>query len=88
MLTIDQIQMKVGDLQKALNERQPGYVGLLKVIHENLAQQPELSYMLKDEEIAVIISGLERFNQVEITEPKMKKGISKKQGRLISEDDV
>ena len=87
-LSIDAIKIKCAELQVALEKKQPNYIGLLKVIHTEMNSQPELTYKLADEEIAVVISGLERLHQVEITEPKMKKPVSKKQGNLLSADDV
>jgi hypothetical protein len=82
------LKTKCAELQQRLNEKQPGYVGVLKQIHEELNKQPELTYKLDDAEIATLIAGLSEYHRREITEPKMKKPISKKQGNLLSADDV
>lgn len=91
-LDIDSIKIKVAELEAALNASLPGYANLLQVIHKELGAQPELLYKLDDAEIATIISGLGNFYKVEIIDPKNakkdKKGISKVQGALLSEDDV
>lgn len=87
-LSPEALKMKVADLQVMLEQKQPGYSGLLQLIHTNLANQPELVYKLEDPEIAIVIKGLETYQRVEITEPKAKKPVSKKQGALLSADDV
>lgn len=87
-LSIDAIKMKCAELQVALEKKQPNYLTLLKTIHTEMGQQPELTYKLADDEIAIVIKGLEVLQKVEITEPKMKKPISKKQGNILSADDV
>lgn len=91
-LDIDSLKIKVAELESALNKSLPGYAGLLHVIHKELGAQPELLYKLEDVEIATIISGLGNFYKVEIIDAKAakkdKKGVSKAQGALLSEDDV
>jgi hypothetical protein len=87
-LSIDALKLKVADLQVAIENKQPNYSGLLQLIHKNMGEQPELCYKLADEEIAVVIKGLETLQKIEITDPKMKKPLSKKQGNLLSAEDV
>jgi hypothetical protein len=92
MLDIEGIKIKIAELETAINTAIPGYSGILKEIHTNLKDQPELLYRLEDEQIAVIISGLEKYHNVEIVAAKSdkeaKKVISKKQGSLLGADDV
>lgn len=87
-LSTEAIKMKCAELQIALEQRQPNYISLLRTIHTEMLAQTELTYKLADEEIAIVIRGLEKLNQVEITEPKMKKPVGKKQGMLLNENDV
>lgn len=87
-LDIEGIRIKIAELEDAIEKQIPGYAALLNVIHKELGQQPELVYMLGDPAIAVLISGLERFHKVEVVEVREKKPISKKQGSLLSTDDV
>lgn len=88
VFNIDDVKFKIAELQKSLEQNLPGYSLLLKQIHGALSKQPELTYMLGDEKIAVIIGGLEKFHKKEITETKDKKKVSKNQGKLINEDMV
>jgi hypothetical protein len=91
-LELEMIKMKIAELGASLNQSIPGFAGILQQIHKEMAAQPELSYKLADEEIATVIRGLEKLHDVHVTQPKnakaLKKGISKVQGSLLSEDDV
>jgi len=87
-LDLPAIKSKIADLQNAINTSIPGYAGVLNLIHKELQAQPELIYKLDDTEIASLISGLEKFHKVEVVDVKEKKPVSKKQGSLLSADDV
>lgn len=88
MEPVEKMQMRIGELQQKLQENTPEYKTLLRQIHEEIRETPELAYALKDEEIAVIISGLSKFTGVVIAEKKMKEPISRKKAANITEDDV
>lgn len=88
MLDVEQLKMKVAELQESIEKQLPGYAVLLATIHKETAQQPELLYKLDDSEIATLIAGMGVLHKVEIVTPKDKKKISKKVGNQMSEDDV
>lgn len=90
MLDTAGIKMKIAELEEAIKNDLPMYSSLLSTIHKETMQQPELIYKLDDAEIAVLISGLGKYHQVEITDPKDAKDakITKKRGASMSEDDV
>lgn len=90
MELIDQVREKCFQLEKAVEQNAPNYKVLLKEIHEKIRETPELVYALKDEEIAIVVSGLSKWTGVEIETAKKAdaKKISKKQASLLSEDDV
>lgn len=82
------IKMKIAELDEALEKDLPGYKLLLNVMHKEFQLQPELVYKLDDSEIALLIAGMGKFHQVEITDVKDKKPISKKDGAKLSAEDV
>jgi hypothetical protein len=82
------IQIRIAELGQAIEKQMPGYKGMLQIIHRELGEHPELLYKLKDEEIAIVISGMEKFHEIEIVEVKDKKTITKKQGNLLDENSV
>lgn len=87
-MDITMLRMKVADLGQAVEKKMPHYASILNTIHQELKATPELNYMLGDDEIAILIGGLAHYHKVEITEPKSKKPVTKKQGNLLSADDI
>lgn len=87
-LDIEQIKSKIAELHVAVEGNLPGYIGILKTIHTETKEQPELLYKLEDTEIATLVAGLGHHYKVEITIPKAKAKITTKQGNQMSEDDV
>lgn len=68
---------KIQELQAALDERLPGFPLLLRDIHNTLRQDPEVTTLLTDEEISVIVKGLETHAAVTIVDSKAKKASSR-----------
>ena len=54
------IREKIGSLQSALLERHPRMPNLLQEIHTTLRAQPENVTLMTEEEIRIIVSGLEK----------------------------
>lgn len=84
----DKIKMRCAELEQKLALNDPTFRNILKEIHENIRKQPELIYVLKDEEIAVIVSGLSKHTGIEIAAVKVKEKISKKAAANLTADDV
>lgn len=82
------IKFKCAELQQKLQAAEPGYKNVLKEIHENIRKTPELMYALADEEIAIIVGGLQKFSGIEIAAIKVKEKITKKQAANLTADDV
>lgn len=54
------VREKIASLQSALLERHPRMPNLLQEIHTTLRAQPENVTLMTEEEIKVIVSGLEK----------------------------
>lgn len=54
----EQFFQRIADLQVALQQRAPNYEYLLKVIHTNLKDDPELPHLLSPEQVGIIVAGL------------------------------
>lgn len=61
-----QMQFKIQQLQQMLLTSHPQMPVLLREIHTQLLKDEELVYLLKEEEISVIVNGLEKQSQVKI----------------------
>jgi hypothetical protein len=84
----EQLKLKCAELQQALLTENPGYRTILQGIHENIREQPELMYVLSDEEISAVVSGLSKHSNVVIAEEKKKAPISRAKAAKLSADDV
>lgn len=76
------IREKIGSLQSALLERHPRMPTLLQEIHTALRAQPENVTLLPEEDIAVIVQGLQvqtnTFLAETVTKSKGKSGETQK----------
>lgn len=69
--------MEMAELEQALNERVPGFANILREIHMKLKKDPATVTLLTDEEIGLIVSGLERHTNVTIVAPAAVKSAKK-----------
>lgn len=72
MQTKEQIQEKITALQKALLDDTPQMPLLLRDIHSQLKQNPEVVTLLSEDEIAAIVSGLSKQTQSHLAGSMMK----------------
>ena len=63
---ITDFQMKLAELQSAIHAKHPTMPMLLQDIHRSLKAQPEQVILLKEEEISIIIDGLELQTQTSL----------------------
>ena len=70
---MEQIQMKIAELETAILNAHPTLPILLREIHTVLKNDPDTVTLLSPEEIATVVAGLKRQTQVEITNATMKK---------------
>jgi hypothetical protein len=75
------IKVQIAQLAASLQERLPGYESLLHTIHRNLATDPDTVHFLSDEEIGVIVAGLQKKTGTEIAKAEAKK-MTKKGGKV------
>lgn len=80
--TPQDIAMKIAELDSMIKAAHPRMPMLLRDIHTILKNDPENVTLLSEEDIAVIVSGLKKQTQVEITATAMKKKTSLKSTTL------
>lgn len=85
---VDRVQSKIIELQEALDGAIPNFQFILKDIHDTLRADPEVVTILKEEEIAVIVKGLEKHSHIIVTPAKAKKAASAKSKAPISASDL
>ena len=67
------VKEKIAELDAVIKAAHPRMPLLLREIHSVLAKDTSVVTLLADEEIAVLVSGLERQTKVEITTATLKK---------------
>lgn len=72
------IAMEMAELEQALDAQVPGFVSILSQIHKRLRADPDVVTLLDDEEIAVIVAGLEKHTNVTIVAPSAIKAAKSK----------
>jgi hypothetical protein len=82
---LDRIRDRMAELQESLDKDMPGFAFILKDIHDNIRADPDVVTVLTDEEIAVIVKGLEKHSHIVVTPAKAKKTTKK---TPISADDL
>lgn len=61
------IAMEMAELESALNQQVPGFHTILRDIHIKLREDPNTVTLLSEDEIALIVKGLERHANVTLT---------------------
>lgn len=65
---IDQVKQKLAELKTALQDQLPDFENLLRTIHVALhAGGDELVALLSDEEVGVLVAGLSKRKNIEIS---------------------
>ena len=64
----DQIREKIALLQESLLAQHPRIPALLQEIHANLRSSPDVCTLLDENEISVIVSGLERQANIKLAD--------------------
>lgn len=77
-----QVVDRINMLQETLRANAPAYESLLHTIHVQLAKDPDVVHLLKDEQIGIIVEGLSKKKNVVIatSAAKSKKGSLKNIG--------
>lgn len=83
------LKEKLANLRNQLEANNPGYATILAEIHAITKNNPDYVYAMSDEEFQAVISGLGKYQQVQITTTKAKSGkMTRAEGNLLSEDSV
>lgn len=82
----EQFHMKLASLDAMLKAYDPNMGNLLTEIHGQLISIPELTYMLKEEEIGQIVEASKRVMKVEIMANTPKKSLKKEMEGLNADD--
>jgi hypothetical protein len=81
------ISIKIAELYNAVQSTLPNMPTLLRDIHANLKQDPELVTLLTPEQVSIIVSGLSKQTQTTIT-TSILSGSKGKSLKKISVDDI
>jgi hypothetical protein len=81
------ISIKIQELYDAVQSTLPNMPTLLREIHSNLKQDPEIVTLLTPEQISIIVSGLSKQTQTTIT-TSILTGSKGKSLKKISVDDI
>lgn len=83
----ENISLKIQELSLAVQTNNPGMPSLLRDIHHNLKQDPEIVTLLSAEDVAAIIAGLSKQTMTTISTQILSKSKGKKLSD-ISDDDL
>lgn len=81
------ISIKIAELYNSVQSSLPNMPTLLRDIHSNLKQDPELVTLLTPEQVSIIVSGLSKQTQTTIT-TSILSGSKGKSLKKISVDDI
>jgi hypothetical protein len=81
------ISLKIAELSASITSSLPSMPTLLRTIHANLKQDPELVTILSPEQVGIIVSGLMRQTQTTIATSVLSGGKGKAL-KKISLDDI
>ena len=81
------LSLKIAELSQSILAEHPSMPTLLREIHGNLKQDPELTTLLTALEVSVIVSGLSKQTQTTITTSILSSGKGKSL-KNISLDDI
>ncbi len=86
----EQVVGKISELQTALQRQLPEYSSILHSIHTELQRSPDTVHFLTDEQIGVIVAGLQKKTGMFIAAETAKKPIGSggKRGGKIGLDDL
>ena len=88
------LDMKIAELHSAIESKLPNYAGLLKDIHKLTFQNPAQATLLTPEQIRVIVTGYEKYTNVQLAELSGSKGkgsdtrAAKNLVKTMSVDDI
>ena len=82
------LAMEMMELREALEKNVPGFANKLREIHVKLRNDPATVTLLSDEEIGVIVAGLEKHTNVQIIAPTAIKAAKSSRKTPVSASDL
>lgn len=82
---LDYLKTKISELQGLLEKAAPGYEGLLFHIHKNLAENPDVNFLLSEEEVGTVVLGLSKKKGIVLAEAAKKSGNRTPSGKKLSD---
>jgi len=82
----DAIKGKIDSLQKSLQQKLPDYESILHFIHRELAEHPDTVHLLSDEEVGIIVAGLQKRTGIFIAGAEADKKVKGKKGGVSLDD--
>ena len=70
---VDKLQSHLTLLEQALLKVDPQFPQLLRLIHEDLRNQPELAHMLTPQQVRIYVNGAQRFSKIQIVQESARK---------------
>lgn len=84
-----EIKTKLEELQQALLTQHPTMPTLLRDIHKTLKAQPEQVTLMTEEEVAIVIQGLEKQTNSHLAASTLKPTKAKKESlKNVTSDDL
>lgn len=87
LINSEQVLDRIQRLQESLRQSIPGYESLLFIIHRQLSKDPELTHLLKPEQIGTIVEAMKKKKNIVLVEEKAKK-LGKKALKDTTVDDL
>ena len=81
-----EISIKIAELEDTLKSAHPSMPTLLREIHRNLQQDPEIVTLLTSEEVSIIVRGLSAQTNVTITTSIVSGGKGKAMKKMTMDD--
>lgn len=85
--SVDDIKEKLAQMQTALTDSHPLIPSLLRTIHQQLKADPEIVTLLSEEEINIVVRGLEHQAKVHLVQSITSTGTRKKSLKNLDLDD-
>ena len=83
---VEKLQAHLNLLEQALLKVDPQFPQLLRLIHEDLRNQPELAHMLTPQQVRVYVNGAQRFSKIQIVQESARKKKVPKPNELSLDD--
>lgn len=80
------VEQRIQEIGAALLRQDPMLPGHLEAIHKNLMQYEELTHLLSDEQIGVLMSGQKRYVAVQLVKETISKGSRAKTPKAALDD--